>query len=189
MTRGTLVVSGPASRFQRMLLNKADHLRQIEPSSKRFSPKLHAVTIAATNVGTANPPEEGPSAIRRSTWKDYLLAIAITILITLIRYSLDSVLTSHSVYTFYFASVILAAWYCGLGPSILNIALAVAIASYTFAEPRGSFRVDEFRHQVGLVAFSVISSYLAYLIYWLKKRRAPPGGETRQPEKTRGARQ
>jgi C4-dicarboxylate-specific signal transduction histidine kinase len=99
----------------------------------------------------------------------YLLAIAITVVITLIRWAFDSSLESRSVFTFYFASVVLAAWYCGLGPSIMNVALGAAIASFFFAEPRGSFRIAEFKHQISLVVFCVVSSYLAYLIHWLNR--------------------
>ena len=70
---------------------------------------------------------------------------------------------------FYFASVILAAWYCGTGPSIMNIVLGAVLAVYFFAEPRWTFRLHEFRHQMGLVFFCVINSYLVYLIHWLNR--------------------
>ena len=115
-----------------------------------------------TSPGTA--PTKWRSPLAR-----YAVAVAITGLVTLLRLALDPILSNHSVFTFYFASVILAAWYCGLGPSMLNVVLGATIASYSFAEPRGSFRIAESRHQFGLVFFCVISSYLAYLIYWLTR--------------------
>ena len=105
----------------------------------------------------------------RPAWQRYALAIAITVLVTLTRFALDPILTNHSVFIFYFASVILAAWYCGFGPSMLNVVLGAAIASFAFAEPRGSFRIAEFRHQVGLAFYCITSSYLAYLIHWLNR--------------------
>ncbi len=107
--------------------------------------------------------------LRQSPWKRYGIAIAITGLVTLARFALDPILSNHSIFTFYFASVILAAWYCGLGPSILNVGLGAAIASFSFAEPRGSFLIYEFRHQLGLVFFCAISSYMAYLIHLLNR--------------------
>ena len=126
-------------------------------------------TPAAANVeATTRNPVTFPT-LQRPLWQRYAVAIAITVLITLLRYALDPILSNHSIFTFYFASVILAAWYCGLGPSILNVALGATIASYSFAEPRGSFRIAESRHQFGLVFFCVISSYLAYLIHWLNR--------------------
>jgi signal transduction histidine kinase len=113
--------------------------------------------------------KELSTQLQPPAWQRYAVAVAITALITLIRYALDPVLSNNSIFTFYFASVILAAWYCGLGPSIMNVALGAAIASFTFAEPRGSFMIFEFRHRVGLVFYCTISGYLAYLIYWLKR--------------------
>ena len=110
---------------------------------------------------TAAPVWRWPLLVR------YLLAIGITALITLIRYLLDPIFTEHSIFTFYFASVVLAAWYCGLGPSILSVALGATIAAFAFAEPRGSFTIAHDKHRFGLVFFCCISSYLAYLIHWL----------------------
>jgi C4-dicarboxylate-specific signal transduction histidine kinase len=108
-------------------------------------------------------------ALRLPLWQRYALAIAITVVVTGIRYALDPILTNHSVFHFYYASVILAAWYCGFGPAIMNVALGAVIASYSFAPPRGSFEVAEAKHQFGLVFFCIISSYLAYLIHWLNR--------------------
>ena len=63
---------------------------------------------------------------RLATWQRYAVAIAITAIVTCLHYGLDRYLLTSSVFTFYFASVILAAWYCGLGPSIVNVVLGVA---------------------------------------------------------------
>ena len=113
---------------------------------------------------------QGASAsLRRPPWQRYAIAIAITALVTLIRYELDHILSDTTIYPLYFASVILAAWYCGLGPSILNVALGAAIASYYFADPRGSFIVSGLRHRIGLVIFCAVSGYLACLIHWLNR--------------------
>ncbi len=128
-----------------------------------------AVTAATSSV-EENERSQGTSAIlRRPALLRYAVAIAITVLVTLVRWALDPFLTNHSIFTFYFASVILAAWYCGLGPSILNVVLGATIAAFFFAEPRGSFQISEFRHQLALAFFCIVSGYLAYLIHWLNR--------------------
>ncbi len=127
------------------------------------------MAIPAANVEDIKGFQGASASLRRPPWQRYAIAIAITALVTFIRYALDPVLTDNSIFTFYFASVILAAWYCGLGPSILNVALGAAIASFYFAEPRGSFAILGVRHRLGLLIFCAISSYLAYLIYWLNR--------------------
>ena len=130
---------------------------------------VQVVTTAATNVEDIRTSQGASPTRPQPLLTRYAIAIAITVVVTLARFACDPVLASHSVFQFYFASVVLAAWYCGLGPSILNIALGATIASYTFAEPRGSFRIYGLGHQLGLVMFCVISSYMAYLIYWLNR--------------------
>ncbi len=99
----------------------------------------------------------------------YTLALAITTEITLLRYVLDSILSDSSIYAFYIASVIVAAWYLGLGPSLLNLVTGAATASYLFARPRGSLLVSDLRHFTGLITFLLVGWYLAYLIHWLRR--------------------
>ena len=144
------------------------------------------MAIPAANVEDIKGFQGASASLRRPPWQRYAIAIAITALVTFIRYALDPVLTDNSIFTFYFASVILAAWYCGLGPSILNVALGAAIASFYFAEPRGSFAISGLRHRLGLVIFCAISSYLAYLIHWLNRdiaRRKQVESELRASQK------
>ncbi len=102
-------------------------------------------------------------------WQRYLLAIAFTGFVSGARHSLNPILSDNAIFTFYFASVILAAWYCGLGPSLVNVVLGASIASFSFAPPVGTLMISEARHRFGLVFFTVISSYLAYLIHWLNR--------------------
>ena len=73
----------------------------------------------------------------RSAVVRYCLALVITVEITTLRYVLDSVLNNTSIFSFYFASVILAAWYLGLGPSLLNLVCGAVIAWVFFARRAG----------------------------------------------------
>ncbi len=126
---------------------------------------------------TAQPTEFKPFAaslpspivVVRSAALRYGAALAITAAITLLRLSLNRYLNDKSVFSFYFASVVLAAWYLGLGPSLLNIISGAAIASYYFALPRGSFEIQDRGHITGLIVFCTVGSYLAYLIHWLRR--------------------
>lgn len=110
-----------------------------------------------------------PAVLLRSVPVCYSLALVLTAAITLLRFALDPYLADNSIYSFYYASVIIAAWYLGLGPSILNIVAAVAAAAYFFASPRFSWAIHESRHVRGLLLFIIVSGYLAYLITWLKR--------------------
>jgi signal transduction histidine kinase len=131
-----------------------------------FDP-LQAVTTTNSNARGLSTFQGASQFQKQPAWVRYLVALIITLLVTLLRLALDPYLSDHAIFSFYFASVILAAWYCGLGPSLLNVALGAATASFAFAEPRGSLWIGETRHQFALVVFCAISSYLAYIIHWL----------------------
>jgi hypothetical protein len=99
----------------------------------------------------------------------YVLALVITAEITALRYVLDPILNNTSIFSFFFVPVILAAWYLGLGPSMLNIVCGLAIAAFFFTPPRGTLDIQDPRHISGMIAFTAISAYLAYLIHWLRR--------------------
>ena len=99
----------------------------------------------------------------------YFLALVITVEITTLRYVLDSVLNNTSIFSFYFASVILAAWYLGLGPSLLNLVCGAVIAWVFFAPPRGAMYAQDPKHLTGLFVFVTVGGYLCFLIHWLKR--------------------
>ena len=105
----------------------------------------------------------------RSVVVRYCLALVITVEISTLRYVLDSVLNNTSIFSFYFASVILAAWYLGLGPSLLNLVCGAVIAWVFFAPPRGGMYVQDPKHVTGLVVFVTVGGYLCFLIHWLKR--------------------
>lgn len=109
-----------------------------------------------------------PVIIVRSAVLRYGAALVITAAITLLRFGLDRFLNDKSIYSFYFASVILAAWYLGLGPSLLNLVSGMVVASYYFAPPRGSFEVAT-GHVGGLIVFATVGTYLCLLIHWLRR--------------------
>jgi C4-dicarboxylate-specific signal transduction histidine kinase len=99
----------------------------------------------------------------------YTLALVITAEIATLRLVLDQFLNDTAIFPFYFASVILAAWYLGLGPSLLNLVCGAAIAWVFFAKPRGELYVQDLKHFTGLVVFLTVGGYLAYLIHWLRR--------------------
>ena len=109
------------------------------------------------------------ASLQRTTVLRYTAAIAITAAFALLRYSLDRFFGDTSIYSFFYASLVLSAWYLGFGPSIVSLLAGTATAAYFFAPPRGSFEIHQFRHINGLVVHLIVGAYLAYLIHWLKR--------------------
>jgi signal transduction histidine kinase len=50
-------------------------------------------------------------------------------------------------------AVIFAGWYCGVGPSMLTLVLALAAARYWFTSPSHSFRIPAAAEGIGLLVF------------------------------------
>ena len=119
-------------------------MRRTLPSISSQAPVKLCYSFREAYIMTAQPTEFKPFAaslpspivVVHSAALRYGAASAITAAITLLRLSLNRYLNDKSVFSFYFAWVVLAAWYLGLGPSLLNIISGAAIASYYFARAR-----------------------------------------------------
>lgn len=88
-------------------------------------------------------------------WLQYASAGAATFVVLLTCYASNFFLSSPVPYTLLVPVVACAAWYCGLGPAILAVALALAGTRYMF--PTHSFRVPATAESVSLLAFLVAS--------------------------------
>jgi signal transduction histidine kinase len=103
----------------------------------------------------------------------YAVAILAVAAATLVRMALDPLVgTQVPAATYYFA-VFFAAWYGGMGPSILALALGFLSAAYFFCEPRWSFamHVVEVQVEMGLYVIVGLSSvYLSELMHSARRR-------------------
>ena len=86
-------------------------------------------------------------------YKGYVVAIAVTALAVLARWSLDGFLGANLPYATYYVAVAAAAWYGGFWPGILSITLCVTAASLMTLSPRGSFQIYRVTDAIGLVLF------------------------------------
>ncbi len=152
----TVPPGGYASRPNSLMIDKS-------PS------EIDSVTAGLTRLQQLDASLPIHEAGVRSAVLRYSLALVITAEITALRYVLDPFLNNTSIFSFFFVPVILAAWYLGLGPSLLNIVCGVVIAALFFAPPRGSLIMQDPRHVSAMIAFTAVSTYLAYLIHWLRR--------------------
>src|SRR5262245_44260643 len=68
----------------------------------------------------------------------YGVAVAAVAAVTLLRFLVESVLQGRTPYTLYYLAILLAAWCCGIGPTLLAVGLSLAAAWFFFvptAEP------------------------------------------------------
>ena len=68
----------------------------------------------------------------------YGAAIVAVALATLLRIWLDPFLENRAPFSTYFVAIMFAAWYGGIGPSLVVMVVGALAADYFFIEPRGS---------------------------------------------------
>jgi len=96
----------------------------------------------------------------KMTGRRYAAALLATVVALLVRLALNPFLGDYVPYITLFPAVAFCAWYCGIGPSILSVVVALLGAKYWFIPPVHSFRIVGTVQVVGILAFLVVSCAL-----------------------------
>ena len=86
-----------------------------------------------------------------------LLAIAVALLI---RGALNPLLGDSLPYVILLPAVAFSAWYCGVGPSVVSVIVALVGAKYWFIPPVHSFSLATTAHSIGMLAFLLASGFV-----------------------------
>jgi signal transduction histidine kinase len=109
------------------------------------------------------PTDAGFSArVARNALLRYVLAIAATLTFLLACRELNPFLGDNVTYIILFPVVAFVAWYCGVGPSILTIALVLGGAMYGLF-PKQSVHVPNPTRSIGALAFLFASTIIVVL--------------------------
>ena len=90
----------------------------------------------------------------------YASALAVIQLALLVRAALTPLLGDYAPYIALFPAVVLAAWFCGIGPSILSVVVALLGARFWFVQPVHSLSLPDTPQLVGILAFLLASSVI-----------------------------
>src|SRR5579863_6661057 len=90
----------------------------------------------------------------------YAAALVATAVALLLRLALNPILGDYAPYIVLFPAVAFCAWFCGVGPSIFSVVLALVGTKYWFIPPVHSLRIDSTPQWVGALAFLLGSSAL-----------------------------
>lgn len=107
--------------------------------------------------------------VSRSNLLRYSLAIVALVAGTLVCVAANAVVGDRVAFILLVPVVAFSAWYCGIGPSILVTALAVAAEIYGFQPSRHALHRPTFPEMTGVVAF-VLSSAIVVVIGELRRR-------------------
>jgi K+-sensing histidine kinase KdpD len=101
---------------------------------------------------------------------------------TAARVLLDPVLGDTHPFATFYVVVVLAAWYGGVGPSLLTLVLGTLAAMYLFIPPRNSFEVRSISDRVALGVFVFVGSVTTVLCESLRAARHHAESRLRQLE-------
>jgi signal transduction histidine kinase len=90
----------------------------------------------------------------------YAFALAATLAALLVRLALNPFLGDYVPYITLFPAVAFCAWYCGIGPSILSVIVALIATQYWFMGPAHSLRSLGTAQVLGILTFVSVSSVL-----------------------------
>src|SRR5258707_6175698 len=98
--------------------------------------------------------------ITKATGRRYAVALLATLVALLVRLALNPFLGDYVPYITLFPAVAFCAWYCGVGPSILSVVVAVMGAKYWFISPTHSLRIVGMPQIIGILIFLSVSGVL-----------------------------
>ena len=98
------------------------------------------------------------SQMSKNIFERYAVTLAATLSTLLVCRVLHPFMASYVPFILLFPAVAFAAWYGGVGASLLTIAIAVGGARYWFIQPVHSFRIPEKPGAIGIFAFLFASS-------------------------------
>ena len=100
----------------------------------------------------------------------YAVALLATVAAILVRAALNPLLGDSAPYITLFPAIAFSAWYCGVGPSILSVALATVAEQYWFFFPAHSLRIHGVRQAVNLLIFLLVSAGLVAMGEFRRRR-------------------
>jgi signal transduction histidine kinase len=98
--------------------------------------------------------------ISKTSGMRYAVALLATVVALLARLELSRFLGDYVPYITLFPSIAFCAWYCGVGPSIVSVVLALIGTKYWFIPPVHSLRFVGTEQVVSILAFSLASGIL-----------------------------
>jgi PAS domain S-box-containing protein len=128
----------------------------------------------------------------RSLLRRYGAALMAVVLATLLRMWLDPLLESRAPFSTYFVAIMFAAWYGGIGPSLMVMVVGALAADYFFIEPRGSLYLYNWvaydvEHEVALGLYFLVGIVIALLSESLRAgRRRTEAARAELAEANRG---
>ena len=94
----------------------------------------------------------------------YIVAVLASLVALFLRKMLTPLLGASNPYHTVWAAVVFSAWYCGVGPAVVNMMLSLVGVWYLFLPPFHSFGLENPKLEIsGMVGFTVFSGFVIAL--------------------------
>jgi signal transduction histidine kinase len=137
-------------------------------------------------ISTSRAWERNPeAALRREGVRGYPLAILTAILGLLLRAVFAPLLGTTNPYHTAWVAVVVAAWFCGVGPAILATVMSLLGVWYWFVPPGHSFALADPKSNIsGMVGFVIFSGFIIALGEANRRSRERSEREIRDRDQT-----
>jgi signal transduction histidine kinase len=122
--------------------------------------------------------------IIENTLARYATVLAAILFALLIRGVLSPFVADYVPFITLFPAVIFAAWFCGIGPSILSVVVALLGARFWFVQPVHAFSVPDTPQSVGIIAFLLASALIVAMGEMNRRKNEVHIGTQKQLETT-----
>lgn len=141
------------------------------PWQRRFSTRLGAIApdidLILVELGGETSSQQEPAAAKmlqaKIKWRQYGLAIAAVVAVTLLATPLHDTLELVNIVMLFLLAVLFAAFKLGRGPAILTAFLSVAAFDFFFVSPQISFAVSDVEYLVTFAVMLVAALSIAHL--------------------------
>jgi two-component system sensor histidine kinase KdpD len=142
------------------------------PWQRRFSTCLGAmapdVDLILVELGGEKPAHQQSATVSgtpraRLGWRQYAVAVAAVIAVTLLATPLSSMLELTNIVMLYLLAVLFAAFKLGRGPALLTAFLSVAAFDFFFVPPRLTFAVSDAQYLVTFGVMLAVALSIAHL--------------------------
>jgi len=105
----------------------------------------------------------------------YAGSVAVMLLATGIRLSLDPILGTGLPFITYFPAIVIVAWFGGVGPSLVGLATSCVLIDVFVISPRGSLAIRGVENQVGFGVYILMGLLMALLSGTMQTARSRAG--------------
>ncbi|MDD1712503.1 MAG: sensor histidine kinase KdpD [Methanoregulaceae archaeon] len=124
---------------------------------------IDVYVISSTEKMPEKPVELEP-LLPASPPRGYINSLALLIVITVIGWSIKSIISPTNLIMLYLLTVVISAFFWGLRPAIMTAVVGVLIFDFFFISPYFSFRVSDTEYIITVLGLILVGAVISFLV-------------------------